>query len=65
MEVEVHEIKLVGEEIWGKIVGYTPMTGSGIENYDGWINLASNYVKRSSKITIDGGTKALSAPAPL
>ena len=58
VEVEVHEIKLVGEEIWGKIVGYTPATGSGIENYDGWINLASNYVKRSSKIAIDGGTKA-------
>jgi len=58
VEVEVHEIKLVGEEIWGKIVGYTPTTGSGIENYDGWINLASNYVKRSSKIAIDGGTKA-------
>lgn len=58
VEVEVHEIKLAGEEIWGKIVGYTPTTGSGIENYDGWINLASNYVKRSSKIAIDGGTKA-------
>lgn len=58
VEVEVHEIKLVGEEIWGKIVGYTPLTGSGIEDYDGWINLASNYVKRSSKIAIDGGTKA-------
>ncbi len=58
VEVEVHEIKLVGEEIWGKIVGYTPTTGSDIENYDGWINLASNYVKRSSKIAIDGGTKA-------
>ena len=58
VEVEVHEIKLVGEEIWGKIVGYTPTTGSGIENYDGWINLASNYVRRSSKIAIDGGTKA-------
>lgn len=58
VEVEVHEIKLVGEEIWGKIVGYTPTTGSGIEDYDGWINLASNYVKRSSKIAIDGGTKA-------
>ena len=58
VEVEVHEIKLVGEEIWGKIVGYTPTTGSGIANYDGWINLASNYVKRSSKIAIDGGTKA-------
>ena len=58
VEVEVHEIKLAGEEIWGRIVGYTPTTGSGIENYDGWINLASNYVKRSSKIAIDGGTKA-------
>lgn len=58
VEVEVHEIKLAGEEIWGRIVGYTPATGSGIENYDGWINLASNYVKRSSKIAIDGGTKA-------
>lgn len=53
VEVEVHEIKLVGEEIWGRIEGYT----SGGVNYDGWINLASNYVKRSSKITIDGGTK--------
>lgn len=58
VEVEVHEIKFAGEEIWGRIVGYTPTTGSGIENYDGWINLASNYVKRSSKIAIDGGTKA-------
>lgn len=58
VEVEVHQIKLLGEEIWGKIVGYTPTTGSGIANYDGWINLASNYVKRSSKIAIDGGTKA-------
>ena len=53
VEVEVHEIKLAGEEIWGRIEGYT----SGGVNYDGWINLASNYVKRSSKITIDGGTK--------
>lgn len=57
VEVEVHEISLVGEEMWGRIEGYTPKTDSGIENYDGWINLASNYVKRSSKITIDGGTK--------
>ena len=53
VEVEVHEIKLAGEEIWGRIEGYT----SGGVNYDGWINLASNYVKRSSQITIDGGTK--------
>lgn len=62
VEVEVHEIKLVGEEIWGRIAGYTtPDTDGKIKetiNYDGWINLASNYVKRSSKIAIDGGTKA-------
>lgn len=61
VEVEVHEIKLVGEEMWGRIVGYTtPDTDGKIKetiNYDGWINLASNYVKRSSKIAIDGGTK--------
>ena len=53
VEVEVHEISLANEEIWGRIEGYT----SGGVNYDGWINLASNYVKRSSKIAIDGGTK--------
>ena len=53
VEVEVHEISLANEEIWGRIEGYT----SGGVNYDGWINLASNYVKRSSQITIDGGTK--------
>ena len=53
VEVEVHEISLVGEEIWGRIEGYV---SDGV-NYDGWINLASNYAKRSSKITIDGGTK--------
>lgn len=53
VEVEVHEISLVGEEIWGRIEGYV---SDGV-NYDGWINLASNYVKRSTKITIDGGTK--------
>ena len=53
VEVEVHEISLVGEEIWGRIEGYV---SDGI-NYDGWINLASNYAKRSTKITIDGGTK--------
>ena len=61
VEVEVYEISLANEEIWGRIEGYT----SGGVNYDGWINLASNYVKRSSKITIDGAPRALSAPAPL
>ena len=53
VEVEIHELRMNGEEMWGRIEGYT----SGSINYDGWINLASNYVKRSTKITIDGGTK--------
>lgn len=62
VEVEVHEIKLLGEEIWGEIEGYKVGHKDGdttaeTTSYDGWINLASNYVKRSSKITIDGGTK--------
>ena len=61
VEVEVHKVTLVGEEIWGYIIGYkvghkdgdasTPGT-----SYDGWINLASNYAKRSSKITLEAGT---------
>lgn len=53
VEVEIHELRMNGEEMWGRIEGYT----ADSINYDGWINLASNYVKRSSKITIDGGTK--------
>ena len=53
VEVEVHELRMNGEEMWGRIEGYTADSIS----YDGWINLASNYVKRSTKITIDGGTK--------
>ena len=52
VEVEVHELRMNGEEMWGRIEGYTNKS----VNYDGWINLASSYVKRSSKITIDGGT---------
>ena len=75
VEVEVQEIKLVNEEIWGKIKGYTAPAAtkddkaddskekspssstSTVKETDGWINLASNYVKRSSKITIEGSTK--------
>ena len=51
VEVEVHEIQMVGAEIWGRIEGYV----NASVNYDGWINLASNYAKRSSQITIDKG----------
>ena len=63
VEVEVHEIKLLGEEIWGEIEGYKVGHKDGdttaeTTSYDGWINLASNYVKRSSQVTIDSSTKA-------
>ena len=72
VEVEVQEIKLVNEEIWGEIKGYTVPAATKddkaedskgksstptVQETDGWINLASNYVKRSSKITIEGSTK--------
>ena len=74
VEVEVHQVRLVNEEIWGRIEGYTiPASAAKTETgtkdgttttedtgvrtkTDGWINLASNYVKRSSQVTIDSGT---------
>ena len=52
VEVEVQEISLLGEEIWGRIEGYVNESVS----YDGWINLASNYAKRSSQVTIEEGS---------
>lgn len=61
VEVEVHEIQMVGEELWGYIKGYT----NGSVNYDGWINLASNYAKRSSQITIDKGSDSSASSAIL
>ncbi|MDD5864242.1 MAG: SH3 domain-containing protein [Firmicutes bacterium] len=62
VEVQVTSLKLVGEELWGKVEGYKD-AGTSI-NYDGWINLASNYVKRSSQITIDKGTSGSTSTAP-
>lgn len=55
VEVEVHQVRLVNEEIWGRIEGYKDDT-VGNRQTDGWINLASNYVKRSTQVTIDSGT---------
>ena len=50
-EVEVKVIRLVGENIWGKIT-VTKAEDTKI-NSNGWINLASKYVKRSSAIILE------------
>ena len=57
-EVEVKSIRLVGENIWGKITVKKPV-GTGEEtkaNRNGWINLASKYVKRSSEVKLEEET---------
>ena len=54
-EVEVKVIRLVGENIWGKIT-VTKAEDTKI-NSNGWINLASKYVKRSSEITLEEESK--------
>ena len=54
-EVEVKAIRLVGENIWGEIT-VLKAVGSNVktvEERNGWINLASKYVKRSSEVTIE------------
>ncbi|MDO5154243.1 MAG: SH3 domain-containing protein, partial [Eubacteriales bacterium] len=53
------EIKLVGENIWGKtsefkFVEDTDNTENSTQNYNGWVNLASKYVKRVNAPTIEG-----------
>ena len=53
VEVEVSEIRLVGENIWGKITSYTAVNTGDVGTKTGWINLASKYVKRSSEITLE------------
>ncbi|MGM9585575.1 MAG: SH3 domain-containing protein [Faecousia sp.] len=52
-EVEVSKIRLVNENIWGKITVLDTVTAGGVGKTTGWINLASKYVKRSSEVTID------------
>ena len=54
-QVEVKAIRLVGENIWGKIT-VKKAVGTGEETKEsrnGWINLASKYVKRTTEVTID------------
>ena len=43
VQVKITEVKLVGEEIWGKA-----------EAHNGWINLASKYVTRGDSIVVEG-----------
>lgn len=59
VEFEATEIKLVGENIWGKtseveFVKDTTNTENKTQNYNGWVNLASKYVKRVNAPTIEG-----------
>ncbi|MGM9550445.1 MAG: SH3 domain-containing protein [Faecousia sp.] len=54
VEVEVYYVALYGEDIWGYIQGY--QNGSLTVYGNGFINLASKYVKRSQEVTIDSGT---------
>ncbi|MCI6228855.1 MAG: SH3 domain-containing protein [Clostridiales bacterium] len=54
-QVEVKAIRLVGENIWGKITVKNPV-GTGEEtkaNRNGWINLASKYVKRTNEVKLE------------
>ncbi|MDO5546524.1 MAG: SH3 domain-containing protein [Eubacteriales bacterium] len=51
VEVEVYEVRLVGENIWGSIV--VTKAEDSVLSETGWINLASKYVKRSSEVTLD------------
>ena len=52
-EVEINRIRLVGENIWGKMTILDPVLSSKLGKTTGWINLATKYVKRSSEVTID------------
>ena len=52
VEVEVSEIRLVDENIWGKITSYTAVSTGDVGEKTGWINLASKYVKRTNEITL-------------
>lgn len=53
VEVEVSRVRLVGENIWGKITVLDSVLAGKVGSSTGWINLASKYVKRSTEVTID------------
>lgn len=51
VEVEITKITLVGENIWGYTNNYEVDVHT--DRYDGWINLASKYVSRSSLVDVE------------
>lgn len=53
VEVEVNRIVLYKENIWGYITAINLAESGKTEKKEGWINLASKYVKRSSEVTIE------------
>lgn len=53
VQVEIGQIRLVDENIWGKITSYTAVATGEVGKDIGWINLASKYVKRTNEITLD------------
>ena len=57
VEVEVNKIRLVGENIWGKITVLDTVLAGKVGTATGWINLAGKYVKRSNEITLEEETK--------
>lgn len=52
IEFEAETIQLVGENIWGKTAENNNVLAD--ENYNGWVNLSSKYVKRVNAPTIEG-----------
>ena len=57
VEVEVSKVRLVGENIWGKMTVKKAIASDNVGNKTGWINLASKYVKRTNEIKIEEDTK--------
>lgn len=47
VEVSIENITLVGENIWGKTTGET----ANAKNYEGFVNLATKYFKRSTPVS--------------
>ncbi len=47
-EVEVNDIKLVDENIWGYITVIKPIGSGAVGSDTGWINLATKYVTRGN-----------------
>ncbi|HCI64798.1 MAG TPA: hypothetical protein DFH97_07345, partial [Clostridiales bacterium] len=57
VEVEVSKVRLVGENIWGKMTVKSAVESDSVGSKTGWINLASKYVKRTHEVKIEEDTK--------